>query len=107
MILLSFALAYIAMTLLCLTMSRHRRELWRAHIPLPGNLVMRLLATACLAFALWLCVNSLGGEVGTVVWLCLVMLAGVLLVLLSAWSTRWVLLAAPLLLGFGGWLSLL
>ena len=42
-----------------------------------------------------------GGEIGTVIWLCLVMLSGLLLVLLLAWRSRWVLPAVPLLAACG------
>lgn len=104
--LLPFALTYLAMMLLCLTMSRHREALLRVDVRLPGKPVMRLLAAGCLALALGLCVNSQGGEIGTVGWLCLVMLAGVLLVLLLAWRSRWVLPLAPLLIAGGGLLGL-
>lgn len=97
MLLLAFALTYLGMTLLCLGMSRHRSELLRADRRLPGAAVLRSLAAGCFGVALWLCIAGQGGEVGTVVWLCLVMLAGVMLALLLAWQSRWVLSAAPLL----------
>ncbi|TLX53600.1 DUF3325 domain-containing protein [Stutzerimonas nosocomialis] len=106
-LLLAFAAAYLAMTLLCLTMSRHRGALLRADTRLPGKPVLRLLAAGCFGFALWLCVNSQGGEIGTVVWLCLVMLAGMLLVLLLAWRSRWVLPVVPLLAACGALQGLL
>jgi len=96
-LLLALALAYLGMTLLCLTMNRHRGVLLHADTRLPGAAVIRTLAAGCFGFALWLCINSQGGEIGTVIWLCLVMLAGLLLVLLLAWRLRWVLPAAPLL----------
>ena len=101
MLILAFALSYLAMMLLCLTMNRHRGALLRSGARLPGKPIMQSLAAGCFAFALWLCVSSQGGEIGTVVWLCLVMLAGVLLVLLLAWRSRWVLPLAPLLVVCG------
>ncbi|KRW57349.1 DUF3325 domain-containing protein [Stutzerimonas nitrititolerans] len=96
-LLLAFALNYLAMLLQCLTMSRHRGALLRDGARLPGKPVMRALAVVCFGLALWLCVDSQGREIGSVVWLCLLMLSGVLLVLLLAWRARWVLPLAPLL----------
>ncbi|EMD99492.1 MULTISPECIES: DUF3325 family protein [Stutzerimonas stutzeri subgroup] len=101
MLLLAFALAYLGMTLLCLSMNRHRGALLRADTRLPGPAIIRSLAVGCFGFALWLGINSQGGEIGTVVWLCLVMLSGLLLVLLLAWRSRWVLPVAPLLAACG------
>lgn len=68
---------------------------------------MWLLASGLFGIALWLCINNQGGEIGTVLWFCLLMLAGVLLVLLLAWRSRWVLPVAPLLLLCGGLQGLL
>ncbi|PKL98531.1 MAG: DUF3325 domain-containing protein [Gammaproteobacteria bacterium HGW-Gammaproteobacteria-9] len=96
-LLLAFALAYLGMALLCLTMNRHRGVLLRAGTRLPGAMILRLLAAGCFGIALWLGIASQGGEIGAVVWLCLVMLSGLLLVLLLAWRAHWVLPAAPLL----------
>lgn len=101
MLILAFALSYLAMMLLCLTMSRHRGVLLRVDGRLPGKLVMRLLAIGFLSIALWLCVHGHGGEIGTVIWFCLVMLSGVSLVLLLAWRSRWVMPLAPLLIVCG------
>ena len=97
MSLLAFALSYLGMLLLCLTMNRHRAALLRGDLRLPTTPVMRLLAMGCFGFAGWLCIGSQGAEIGTVVWLCLTMLAGVLLALLQAWQARWAVPLAPLL----------
>jgi hypothetical protein len=97
MLLLAFALAYLGMMLLCLTMNRHRGVLLRADRCLPGPAIIRSLAIGCFGVALWLGINNHGGEIGTVIWLCLVMLSGLLLVLLLAWRSHWVLPMAPLL----------
>lgn len=107
MLILAFALAYLGMTLLCLTLNRHRTELLRADTWLPGAAVMRLLAVGCFGFALWLCINGQGGEIGAVIWLCLVMLSGLLLVMVQAWQSRWVLPLVPLLVVFGALQGLL
>lgn len=97
MLLSAFALSYLGMVLLCLGMHRHRGELLRANRHVPAVMLMRALAAACFGAALWASVASLGGEIGAVVWLCLVMLAGVALALLLAWRARWVLPLVPLL----------
>lgn len=97
MLLLGFAFAYLGMTLLCLTMNRHRSVLWRAERRLPAAALMRLLASGCFVMALGLCVASEGGEVGTVVWFCLLMLSALQLVLLLAWRAQWVLPMVPVL----------
>lgn len=106
-LLLAFALIYLAMILLCLNLPRHRGVLLRGDIRLPDRKLMWLLASSLFGIALWLCINNQGGEIGTVLWLCLVMLAGVLLVLILAWRSRWVLPVASLLLLCGGLQGLL
>jgi len=105
-LLLAFALSYLAMLVLCLNRARHRGALLPANTRLPGRPAMWLLACCLFGVALWLCAQSQGGQIGVVVWLCLVMLAGVLLVLLLAWHSRLALTMAPLLM-IGGGLGLL
>ncbi|UVE16890.1 DUF3325 domain-containing protein [Pseudomonas sp. LS44] len=106
MLWLSFALSYLAMTLLSLAMPRHHKTLFGA-APVRGRvLLLRLLAGVGLIAALLLCLAQLGGEIGAVIWLCQLMLAGVLLVLLLAWRKRWILPVAALLPAASG-LSLL
>lgn len=107
MLLLAFALAYLAMLLLCLGMSRHRGVLLQVETRLPAKAVMRLLAAACFGASLWFCIASQGGEVGAVLGFCLIMLSGILLVLLLAWRPRWVLPLTPLLLIGGAMQSVL
>lgn len=106
-LLLAFALNYLAMLLQCLTMNRHRGALLRVETRLPGKPVLYSLAVVCFGLALWLCLDSQGGEIGSVVWLGLLMLSGVLLVLLLAWRTRWVLPLVPLLMVGGALQGLL
>lgn len=107
MLLLAFALSYLAMTLLCLSKPRHRDGLLLRDVRLPGRRVIWLLASGLFGTALWLCANNQGAEIGAVVWLCLVMLSGVLLVLLLAWHSRLVLPMAPLLVLSGSLQALL
>lgn len=106
MLLLGFALSYLAMTALCLAMSRHHKLLLEGAPAAGRQRLLRVLAIVGIALALVLCMNSLGGEIGGVVWLCELMLAGLLLVALLAWKARWVLPVAALLPMAGG-LSLL
>lgn len=54
-----------------------------------------------------LAVSDQGGEIGTILWLCQVMLAGLLVAALLAWRGRWVLPAAVLLPLGSGVLALL
>ncbi|MCO6059951.1 DUF3325 family protein [Pseudomonas sp. MOB-449] len=57
--------------------------------------------------ALALSIAELGGEIGGVIWLCQLMLAGLLLVAVLAWKSRWVLPLVALLPLGGGALALL
>lgn len=106
MLLLGFALSYLAMTALCLAMSRHHKLLLQGAPGSGRQRLLRVLAVIGVGLALMLCMDSLGGEIGGVVWLCQLMLAGLLLVALLAWRARWVLPLAALLPVAGG-LSLL
>ena len=77
--LLAFALAYLGMLGLCLSMSRHHKALLGGE---PGRLRQRMLrwaAAICFALALGVCSLSQGGEIGAVLWLCQLMLAALLL----------------------------
>ncbi|MCY1560439.1 hypothetical protein D9M68_975710 [compost metagenome] len=78
------------MTALCLAMSRHHKLLLQGEPSPARRRLLRVLAPVGFALALLLCMQRLGGEIGAVVWLCQLMLAGVLLVGLLAWKARWV-----------------
>ncbi|AYC31850.1 DUF3325 domain-containing protein [Pseudomonas cavernae] len=94
----SFTLAFMAMTQLSLAMNRHAKAAYGV-APSPRRvLLMRLLAVVCIAYALRFCVRQLGGEIGAVIWLGQLMLAGLLLVGLLAWRPRWALPLSGLLL---------
>ncbi|WP_394559591.1 DUF3325 domain-containing protein [Aquipseudomonas alcaligenes] len=102
MLLLAFALSYLAMAALSLAMSRHHKVLFQGALSPTRQRVLRLLALPALLGGLALCWVSAGGEIGAVFWLCQLMLAGLLLVTLLAWRERWVLpLAAALPLAGG------
>lgn len=99
--LLAFALAYLGMLGLCLSMSRHHKALLGGE---PGRLrqrVLRWAAAICFTLALGVCSLSQGGEIGAVLWLCQLMLAALLLVALLAWRLRWAVPAAAALLASG------
>ncbi|WP_137818047.1 DUF3325 domain-containing protein [Pseudomonas sp. 2FG] len=105
MLCLSFALSYLAMTALSLAMSRHHQAILSgAPSPLRSR-VLRIAAVLAFGIALGLCSERLGGEIGALIWLCQLMLAGLLLVALLAWRSRWV-LPLSLLLPLGGLLPL-
>jgi hypothetical protein len=102
MLLLAFALSYLAMTALSLAMSRHHQLLFQADPSPTRRRLLRILALPALVAGLSLCWLAEGGEIGAVFWLCQLMLAGLLLVALLAWRQRWVLpLAAALPLAGG------
>lgn len=107
MLLLAFALSYLAMLALSMAMSRHHKALFTVAASPARQRLLRLLrplAGLALGLALAACWWAEGGEIGAVLWLCQLMLAGLLLVALLAWRARWVLpLAAmlPLAAGLG------
>ncbi|MNR09999.1 hypothetical protein D3C85_1262260 [compost metagenome] len=94
------------MTGLALAMSRqHKLVLTGA----PGEARSRLLrvgAVLAMILALVLAIAELGGEIGGVIWLLQLMLAGLLLVVLLAWKTHWVVPLVALLPVSGGLLTL-
>lgn len=101
MLWISFVLAYMGMLAFCEVMPRHARVLLRREPTARRRLAGRLLGGALLAVALWQCVKLLGTEIGIVIGLCLLMLAGLSLVALLAWRPRWVNAASTLMLAAG------
>ncbi|MNN01822.1 hypothetical protein D3C81_1144500 [compost metagenome] len=100
--LLVFGLNLLAMTALCLALSRHHRDLFGAAPSDRRVLVLRSVALLDGALALAYCIHLLGVENGIIYWMCLLMLAGGLLVALLAYRPRWTLPTAagmPLLGG--------
>lgn len=102
MLLLGFALNYLAMAALCLAMSRHHKLLLSGAPSQGRQRLLRGLAVVGMVAGLLLCIAAEGGEIGSVLWLCQLMLAGLLLVALLAWRERWVLRMAGLLPLAGG-----
>ncbi|WP_225411336.1 DUF3325 domain-containing protein [Stigmatella hybrida] len=105
--LLAFGLNYLALLTCCLAMARHHQALL-GPAPSPGRAaLLRGVALTGTALALGVCIHQQGGEVGTVLWFCLLMVSGLVLVALLAWRPRW---ALPLAAGVplaGGAIALL
>ncbi|MET1076865.1 MAG: DUF3325 domain-containing protein [Pseudomonas sp.] len=101
MLWISFVFAYMAMLAFCEVMPRHARVLLRSEPTVRRRWVGRVLGCLLLAVALWQCVTGLGTEIGLVVWCCLLMLAGLLLVAMLAWQPRWVRASSTLMLVVG------
>lgn len=102
MLWLSLALNYLALTALCVSQLRHHKALLHAVPSRVRQQVLRGLACAVLVLALYGCVQVRGLEIGLVLWLCQLLLAGMGLVVLLAWRGTWVLplaVALPLLSG--------
>ncbi|MGA4636220.1 DUF3325 domain-containing protein [Pseudomonas solani] len=107
MLLLGFAFCYLAMTALSLAMSRHHKVLFQGPLPEARVRLLRVVAMFAFAIGLALAVSDQGGEIGTILWLCQVMLAALLVVALLAWHSRWVLPLVALLPLGGGVMALL
>ena len=97
MLWLSFALGYLALTALCLAMNRHHKALLGGEPGPARRRALRGFAGGAILLSLVLCVTARGGEIGTVIWLCQLMVAGWLLVGLLAWRQRWALSMAGVL----------
>ncbi|MFC5699158.1 DUF3325 domain-containing protein [Pseudomonas sp. GCM10022186] len=106
MLVLSFAFCYLAMTGLALAMSRQHKLVFDGAPGAARSRSLRVGAVLAMVGALILAREELGGEIGGVIWLCQLMLAGLLLAVLLAWKTRWVLPLVALLPLGGGALAL-
>jgi len=97
MLWLSFALSYLALSAACLSQPRHHQRLLHVVITRWRQRLLCGLAAMAMALALGCSVLARGLEIGLVLWLCQLLLAGVGLALLLAWRSAWVLpLAAAL-----------
>ncbi|MDH4869278.1 DUF3325 domain-containing protein [Pseudomonas sp. BN515] len=106
MLVLSFAFCYLAMTGLALAMSRQHKLVFSGAPSESRSHLLRIGAVLAMLIGLALAIAELGGEIGGVIWLCQLMLAGLLLVALLAWQARWVLPLVALLPLGGGVLAL-
>lgn len=104
MILLAFALAYLAMLALCLAMARHHRAVFNTAPTPRRQRWLRATASGLLLGAALLNTASSGLAIGLVIALTQLMFAGLTVGLTLAWRERWV---VPLgaLLGVIGMLS--
>lgn len=105
--LLVFGLNLLALAAICLSLSRHHRDLFGGA---PSDVRVRLLRGVALvdgALALAFAIHRMGGELGIVYWACLLMIAGATLVLLLAWRPRWVLPTAAAMPLLGGVVAVL
>ena len=106
MLVLSFAFCYLAMTGLALAMSRQHKLVFSGAPSESRSRLLQIGAVLAMLVGLVLAIAELGGEIGGVIWLCQLMLAGFLLVALLAWQNRWVLPLVALLPLGGGVLAL-
>ncbi|BAN50442.1 DUF3325 domain-containing protein [Metapseudomonas resinovorans] len=106
MLVLSFAFCYLAMVCLALAMSRQHKLVFSGAPSESRSRLLRIGAVLAMAVGLALAMVQLGGEIGGVIWLCQLMLAGLLLVALLAWKARWVLPLVAVLPVTGGLLAL-
>ncbi|MBD2838005.1 DUF3325 domain-containing protein [Pseudomonas sp. JM0905a] len=106
MLVLSFAFCYLAMTGLALAMSRQHKLVFSGAPSESRSRLLQIGAVLAMLVGLVLAIAELGGEIGGVIWLCQLMLAGLLLVALLAWQARWVLPLVALLPLGGGVLAL-
>lgn len=106
MLVLSFAFCYLAMTGLALAMSRQHKLVLTGAPSESRSRLLRIGAVLAMILALALTITELGGEIGGVIWLQQLMLAGLLLVVLLGWKARWVVPLVALLPVGGGLLAL-
>lgn len=98
MIVLAFSLAYAGFLALCLSMSRHYRDVFHRSLPDRTARMLRGGGWILLAASLAASVAHSGGPVGTVLWIALLTAGAALVVLLLTYAPRRVLaLAAGML----------
>lgn len=105
--LLVFGLNLLALTVACLGLARHHRDLF-GHAPSLGRVrLLRAVALVDGGLALAYGIHRLGIEHGLIYWSCLLMAAAVVLVTLLAWLPRLALPAAAGVPLLGGVLAVL
>lgn len=88
MIALAFALSYAGFMVLCLSMSRHRREVFDRVFPPRFDVRLRGLGFALLLLALWASALHSGWQIGAVLWIALLTLAALLVALMLSYAPR-------------------
>lgn len=88
-----FTLGYLGFSALSLSIQRHYAEIFGRHKVLSRTqyLSLRLLGWLLIAFSYAVSIASQGWGVGSVMWLGMLMLAGLLLVLMTAYLPRLIL----------------
>ncbi|SAI68302.1 membrane protein [Bordetella ansorpii] len=76
----AFCLAYAGFSALCLAMDRHYEDVFDREIPRRHRLLLRLMGWLGLALSLGACAAAWGWSYGTVEWVGILSLAGLLLI---------------------------
>lgn len=98
MMLLALALNLFGMGSLSLAMKRHHRQVMGGEPGRARVVLLRVAAVIAAGMALALCVAATGAEQGTLLWVCLLMLAALAQGLLLAYRPQLVRYAAALVL---------
>ncbi|WP_263138644.1 DUF3325 domain-containing protein [Pseudomonas sp. RIT-PI-AD] len=88
MILLALSLAYAGYCALCLAMNRHHSDTFGAPPSARRARLLRGIGGLALALSFTLCVMARGAPLGSVLWVGLLVAAGLLLVLLHPYAAR-------------------
>lgn len=88
MIVLAFALSYAGFTALCLSLSRHYREVFDATPSQARTQLLRALGWAALALAFAVAIAASGWQVGAVLWIALLTAAAASNVLMLSYAPR-------------------
>ncbi|CAB3687044.1 MULTISPECIES: DUF3325 domain-containing protein [Achromobacter] len=96
MTLAAFCLAYAGFSALCLGMDRHYEDLFDRALPRRHRLPLRLFGWASLALSLWASAAVWGWSYGTVEWIGILSIAGLLLIWFLTFRPRAALTAGGL-----------
>ncbi|WP_422368577.1 DUF3325 domain-containing protein [Pelagibius sp.] len=101
MTMLALSLAYAGFTGVCLSMQRHRRQVW-AQGPSPAaNTVLRIAGWLCLGLSLLPCFAVWGAAIAAVAWFGVLSVAGFVLAFLLPYAPRSTAALAVIALLFG------
>ena len=88
MTMLGFSLAYAGFTGICLSMSRHHRQIWGRDASRKRRAGFRVAGWLCLALSLLPCLVAWGEAAGTVAWFGVLSAAGFVLAFLLPYAPR-------------------
>lgn len=99
--LLATLLCYVGFTALCLSMSKHYGELLHGKLSVSRSRLLKVFGWLCLSLSLWAALESTAVGLGLVQWFAALMACALVLVFLTPYRPRWVLMlaAAGLLAG--------